>query len=114
MDIGTLSKFGIEGPKEGKLIIDIYADWCGPCKFVSPVLEKLRDEGLINLIQVDIDQNRPIGELFGITAIPTLLFFKDGQLFEKTIQINGQKLVENGMMIGAAGGEIFRKIIEQM
>ena len=114
MDIGELSKFGIEGPKEGKLIIDIYADWCGPCKFVSPVLKKLRDEGLINLIQVDIDQNRPLGQLFGITAIPTLLFFKDGQLLEKTIQIDGQKLVENGMMIGAAGGEIFRKIIEQI
>ncbi|TFG22240.1 MAG: thioredoxin [Promethearchaeota archaeon] len=114
MNIAELSKFGIEGPNEGNLIIDIYADWCGPCQFVSPLLEKLRDEGLINLIKVDIDQNRPLGQLFGITAIPTLLFFKDGQLLEKTIQINGQRLVQNGMMIGATGEETFRKILEQM
>ncbi|MHA1492180.1 MAG: thioredoxin family protein [Promethearchaeota archaeon] len=114
MEIGELSKFGIEGPKEGKLVIDIYTEWCGPCKYVSPILEKLRDEGLINLIQVDLDQNRPLGQVFGITAIPTLLFFKDGLLLEKNIQINGQQVVQNGMMIGAAGDLVLRNIIEQM
>jgi len=114
LEIGELSKFGIEGPKEGKLVIDIYTEWCGPCKYVSPILEKLRDEGLINLIQVDLDQNRPLGQVFGITAIPTLLFFKDGLLLEKNIQINGQQVVQNGMMIGAAGDLVLRNIIEQM
>jgi len=114
MEIEELRKFGIEGPKEGKLIIDLYTEWCGPCRYVSPVLEKLRDEGLINLIQVDLDKNRPLGQAFNITAIPTLLYFKDGRLLEKTIQIDGQKLVQNGMMIGASGELILRKIIENM
>jgi thioredoxin 1 len=114
MNIEELKSVGIDGPNEGKLIIDVYTTWCGPCKFVSPILHKLQDEGLINLIAVDLDQNRPLGEKFGITAIPTLLFFKDGKLLEKTIQIQGQPLVQNGIMVGAAGEPILREIINQM
>ncbi|MFW9898429.1 MAG: thioredoxin family protein [Candidatus Thorarchaeota archaeon] len=114
MNIEELKSVGIEGPTNGKLIIDIYTTWCGPCKFVSPILQKLRDEGLIQLIQVDLDQNRPLGEIFGITAIPTLLFFKDGELLNGIIEIQGQMLVNNGIMIGAAGEAILREIINKM
>ena len=114
MNIEDLKSVGIEGPKEGKLIIDVYTVWCGPCKFIAPILHKLRDEGLIQLIQIDLDQNRPLGEMFQISAIPTLLFFKDGKLLEKTIEVQGQPLVQNGMMIGAAGEPILREIINQM
>ncbi len=114
MNIEELKSVGIEGPTNGKLIIDIYTTWCGPCKFVSPILQKLRDEGLIQLIQVDLDQNRPLGEIFGITAIPTLLFFKDGKLLNGIIEIQGQMLVNNGIMIGAAGEAILREIINKM
>jgi thioredoxin-like negative regulator of GroEL len=74
----------------------------------------LRDEGLIKLIQVDLDQNRPLGEMFGITAIPTLLFFKNGELLNHTIEVQGQSLVQKGMMIGAAGEPIMREIIDKM
>jgi len=89
-------------------------EWCGPCKFVAPILHKLRDEGLIKLIQVDLDQNRPLGELFGITAIPTLLFFKDGELLDNIIEVQGQPLVQKGLMVGAAGEPVLRQIISQM
>lgn len=74
----------------------------------------MRDEGLIKLIQVDLDQNRPLGEKFSITAIPTLLFFKDGELVNGTIEVQGQALVRDGMMIGAAGEPILRQIISEM
>ena len=114
MNIEELKSVGIDGPKDGILLIDVYTNWCGPCKFVAPILHKLRDEGLIKLIQVDLDQNRPLGEMFGITAIPTLLFFKDGKLLEGTIEVQGQPLVNNGIMIGAAGEAILREIINQM
>ena len=114
MDVDDLKTIGIDGPKNGKLIIDVYTVWCGPCKFVAPILHKLRDEGLIQLLQVDLDQNRPLGEMFGITAIPTLLFFKDGKLLEGTIEVQGQPLVQNGMMVGAAGEPVLREIIQQM
>lgn len=100
--------------KQGKAIIDVYTEWCGPCKFVSPILEKLHEEGLISLKKVDLDQNRPLGQMFNIHAIPTLLFFKDGKLLEHPININGQTLVSDGKMVGAAGEDIMRQIIEQM
>jgi len=114
VNIEELKSIGIDGPKDGKLIIDVYTTWCGPCKFIAPILHKLRDEGLINLIQVDLDENRPLGEMFGITAIPTLLFFKDGKLLEGTLEVQGQPLVQNGLMVGAAGEPILREIVKQM
>ena len=117
MNIEELKSVGLditEEHKDGNLLIDIYTVWCGPCKFVAPILHKLRDQSLIKLIQVDLDQNRPLGEMFGITAIPTLLFFKDGELLNHPIEVQGQTLVQNGMMIGAAGEPILREIIEKM
>ena len=117
MNIEELKEYGLEisdEMKQGKVIIDIYTVWCGPCKFVSPILEKLHDEGLIHILTVDLDQNRPLGQRFGITAIPTLLFFKNGQLLDHTIQVQGQPLVRNGMMIGAAGEPVLREIIANM
>jgi len=74
----------------------------------------LRDEGLIKLIQVDLDQNRPLGEKFSITAIPTLLFFKDGELVNGTIEVQGQLLVRDGLMIGAAGEPVLREILAKI
>jgi thioredoxin 1 len=117
LNIEELKEFGLEITEEmknGKVIIDVYTVWCGPCKFISPILEKLRDEGLIDVLKVDLDQNRPLGNKFRITAIPTLLFFKNGKLLDHTIEIQGQPLVRDGMMIGAAGEPIIRQIIENM
>ena len=114
MNVDDLKKVGIDGPAEGKLVIDVFTVWCGPCKFIAPILHKLRDEGLINLIQVDLDQNRPLGEMFGIHAIPTLLFFKNGELLSGVIEVQGQPLVKNGIMVGAAGEEVLRQIVEKM
>ena len=114
MHVSELKSVGIDAPSDGKLVIDVFTTWCGPCKFVAPILHKLRDEGLIKLIQVDLDQNRPLGELFGITAIPTLLFFKNGDLLESTIEVEGQSLVKRGIMVGAAGEAVLRQIIDKM
>lgn len=117
LNIEELREFGLEitdEMKQGKVIIDVYTVWCGPCKFISPILEKLESEGLIHVLKVDLDQNRPLGNRFGITAIPTLLFFKNGQLLDHTIEIQGQPFVRNGIMIGAAGEPLLREIINDM
>lgn len=66
------------------------------------------------MISVDLDQNRPLGELFGITAIPTLLFFNNGELLDHNIEVDGRVLVKDGMMVGAAGEDVMRKIVEEM
>ena len=113
-EIKYLKKFGIHGPNQGKLIVDLSSEWCGPCRLLSPVLEKLRDEGLINLIQINIDDNRELGQELNIYAIPTLLFFKDGKLLEKNIEVKGQIRVNKGVMIGATGELILKEIIKQM
>jgi len=63
---------------------------------------------------VDLDQNRPLGEKFSITAIPTLLFFKDGELVNGTIEVQGQLLVRDGLMIGAAGEPVLREILAKI
>ncbi|MBY9020535.1 MAG: thioredoxin family protein [Candidatus Lokiarchaeota archaeon] len=115
--IEELKDFGIEiadNMKEGHVIIDVFTQWCGPCKFVSPILEKLKDEGLFKLIKIDLDENRPLGNKFGITAIPTLLFFKNGDLFNGIIEIQGQPLVRDGIMIGAANESTIREIVGKM
>ena len=115
--IEELADFGIEiadSMKEGYVIIDVFTEWCGPCKFLSPILEKLKDQGLFELIKIDLDKNRPLGNKFGITAIPTLLFFKNGDLFDGIIEIQGQPLVKNGIMIGAGNESTIREIVGKM
>ena len=117
MNIEELKEFGLEvteDMKQGKVIVDVYTTWCGPCRFLSPILEKLKEEGLIKLLKEDLDQNRPLGEKFGITAIPTLLFFNNGELLNHPIEIQGQLLVRNGIMVGAAGEQIIREIVNKM
>ena len=69
---------------EGDLpcMIDFYADWCGPCKMVAPVLEELAEEyeGKVNIYKVNTEQERELSSAFGIQSIPSLLFVpKDGQ-----------------------------------
>jgi len=88
--------------------------WCGPCKFLSPILEKLKEEGLIKLLKEDLDKNRALGERYNVTAIPTLIFFNNGELLNHPIEVQGQLLVRNGLMIGAAGEPILRQIISKM
>ena len=63
-------------------IIDFYADWCGPCKMVAPILEELSDEyaGKINIYKVDTEKEQELSAVFGIRSIPSILFIpKDGQ-----------------------------------
>lgn len=63
-------------------IVDFYADWCGPCKMVSPVLDQLSKEyeGKLNIFKVNTDEEQELSAVFGIQSIPTILFIpKDGQ-----------------------------------
>ena len=116
-NIEELREFGLnitEDMKQGKVILDVYTTWCGPCRFLSPILEKLKEEGLIKLLKEDLDQNRPLGEKFGITSIPTVLFFNNGVLLNHPIEIQGQLLVRNGIMVGAAGEQVIREIVDKM
>lgn len=80
--------FNYEANKEWKFegdkpcIIDFYADWCGPCKMVAPILEELAEEynGKLDIYKIDTEKEEELASVFGIRSIPSLLFVpKDGQ-----------------------------------
>ena len=114
MKLKDLQEFGIEAPSEGKLIIDVSSEWCGPCKLLSPILENFRDKKLIELIQIDLFKDAELIKYLGVTNVPTLLFFKNGKLLDHNIEIDGYTIVKNGVMVGTAGEIILEEIIKKM
>jgi thioredoxin 1 len=72
---------------EGVLMVDFWAEWCGPCKAIAPVLEDLAREsaGRVTLAKVNVDDNHALAGRYGIRSIPTILFVKAGQVVDQVI-----------------------------
>lgn len=110
LNIETFKKkvFNFEINKEWKFegekpcLIDFYADWCGPCKMVAPILEELSMEydGKLDIYKVDTDDQRELASMFGIQSIPSLLF----------VPIEGQPR----MAMGVLPKETFKKAIKDI
>ena len=69
------------------VIVDFWAEWCGPCKMLTPILEELSNEmkNEINVVKVNLDDNQDLAMKYSIRSIPTLLLFKDGNLVDTKV-----------------------------
>ena len=77
---------------KGKVFVDFYADWCGPCKVTSPLVEELSNEIKdMKFVKVDVDANPQIAQQYSIFSIPTFLIFKDGQLANQFVGAMGKE-----------------------
>lgn len=64
---------------KGTVLVDFYADWCGPCKMLSPVLEEISNETDIKICKVNVDENQALAIEYKVMSIPTLIVFKEGK-----------------------------------
>jgi thioredoxin 1 len=74
------------------VLVDFYADWCGPCKMQSPILEEISGEleGKAKICKVNVDQSRELAVEYGIQSIPTLLVFKNGEINKSMIGLQSK------------------------
>ena len=71
---------------EGKIIIDFYADWCMPCKRMSPIVDQIAEENPdVKFVKVNIDENEDLARTYGIMSIPTFVYMEDGAVVSKKI-----------------------------
>ena len=72
---------------EGLVMVDFWAEWCGPCRAIAPVLEELAEasEGRVTLMKVNVDENHGLAARYGIRSIPTILFFKEGAVVDRVL-----------------------------
>jgi len=95
-DIITLneSNFDRELTQDDKpMIVDFWAEWCGPCKMIVPLLDEIAREkaGAVKVAKVNVDDNQSLSFKYNIRAIPALLFFKNGQLRDQIVGVTSKK-----------------------
>ena len=78
----------IEEVKSGTTIVDFWAEWCGPCKMVAPVLEAIAEENNARLLKINVDEDTELASALNITSIPVIMLYTDG---EKVKHIIGAK-----------------------
>lgn len=78
------------------VLVDFYAEWCGPCKMAAPIVDELAEqyEGKVIIGKVDVDQAQQVAAEYGVMSIPTMIVFKDGKEVERKVGFGGRGGVE--------------------
>ena len=82
--------------KEGKVVVDLFATWCGPCKMLAPVLDEISEEiTTTKFFKIDVDDNEDVAREYKVMSIPTVLVFENGNLINTIVGLRGKEyLVE--------------------
>ncbi len=81
--------------REGSYLIDFYAEWCGPCKMLSPILEEL--DSKTSIIKIDVDMHPDLAMEYGIMSVPTLLYIKNGKTLKQTTGFQSKEMLEENI-----------------
>ncbi|MGE5671829.1 MAG: thioredoxin domain-containing protein [Fibrobacterota bacterium] len=95
-DAGQLSSI-LEKSKERLLVIDLYADWCAPCRVIAPILDELavKYSGNVDFYRVNVDQNKAVANFFKVSAIPYVVYVKNGIVVDALTGANSTAAYEN-------------------
>jgi thioredoxin 1 len=91
---------------QGVTLVDFFADWCGPCRMLTPVLEKVAEEvhGQATVAKLDIDHAQKVASTFQITSVPTLILFKDGKEVGRLVGLRDAQTVKAFVLSAGAAG----------
>lgn len=92
MEIIHLEKENFKELTKNKVLVDFYADWCGPCKMLSPILEQV--ESPIKVIKINVDKHEDLAHEYGVMSIPTLVLFENNKELKRNIGFIGKEQVE--------------------
>ena len=90
--LGDESKFKELTENEGKVLVDFYANWCGPCKMLAPILEQVESE--VKVIKIDTDEFEDLSREYGVMSIPTLVLLEKGKEVKRNIGLIDKNSLE--------------------
>jgi thioredoxin 1 len=80
--------------KHGVVLVDFYADWCGPCRMMTPILERVAAESKAVIAKIDIDSAQSVAGNYQVTSVPTLILFKDGKEMGRLVGLRDAETVK--------------------